>query len=219
MDVFEDIRTRAISGSFAHGEKLRAEILRNDYGCSASTVREALLRLAALGLVEFQEQRGFRMPEYSPERQHDITQMRIMLETEGACRSMRHGGVAWESRLNAAHHKLSHIESRIAAMGPTDELAQLWMAAELEFHQTLLSACGSDILIELHLQVYNRYRQVKAEYDRTFLHVTENIREHQAIVDAALSGDETTMRTRIFEHFERHLLPGRPVAGSLAALV
>ncbi|MEO1779963.1 MAG: hypothetical protein AAFU63_14380, partial [Pseudomonadota bacterium] len=60
---------------------------------------------------------------------------------------------------------------------------------------------------------------VKAEYDRTFLHVTENIREHQAIVDAALSGDETTMRTRIFEHFERHLLPGRPVAGSLAALV
>ncbi|MEL6782217.1 MAG: GntR family transcriptional regulator [Pseudomonadota bacterium] len=219
MDVFEDIRTRAISGGFAHGEKLRAEILRNDYGCSASTVREALLRLAALGLVEFQEQRGFRMPEYSPERQHDITQMRIMLETEGACRSMRHGGVAWESRLNAAHHKLSHIESRIAAMGPTDELAQLWMAAELEFHQTLLSACGSDILIELHLQVYNRYRQVKAEYDRTFLHVTENIREHQAIVDAALSGDETTMRTRIFEHFERHLLPGRPVAGSLAALV
>ncbi|WP_299685131.1 GntR family transcriptional regulator [uncultured Tateyamaria sp.] len=219
MDVFENIRTRAISGAFAHGEKLRAEVLRNDYGCSASTVREALLRLAALGLVEFQEQRGFRMPEYSEARQHDITQMRIMLETEGACRSMRYGGVAWESRLNAAHHKLSHIESRIAAMGPTEELAQLWMAAELEFHQTLLSACGSDLLIELHLQVYNRYRQIKAEYDHTFQHVASNIREHHAIVDAALSGDETAMRQRIFEHFERHLIPGRPVSVRVDALV
>ena len=219
MDVFEDIKTRAISGAFAHGEKLRAEVLRNDYGCSASTVREALLRLAALGLVEFQEQRGFRMPEYSQERQHDITQMRIMLETEGACRSMRHGGVAWESRLNAAHHKLSHIERRIAAMGPTDELAKLWMEAELEFHQTLLSACGSDILIELHLQVYNRYRQVKAEYDRAFQHVANNIREHQAIVDAALSGDTDTMRQRVFEHFERHLIPGKPVNVSLPEMV
>ncbi len=219
MDVFEDIRKRTISGDFAFGEKLRAEVLRNDYGCSASTVREALLRLAALGLVEFQEQRGFRMPEYSQERQHDITQMRIMLETEGACRSMRHGGVAWESRLNAAHHKLSHIESRIAAMGPTDELAELWMEAELEFHQTLLSACGSDILVELHLQVYNRYRQIKAEYDRTFLHVADNIREHQAIVDAALSGDEDTMRQRILEHFKRHLTPGRTLSAPLTALV
>ncbi|WP_415922673.1 GntR family transcriptional regulator [Tateyamaria sp. SN6-1] len=219
MDVFEDIRTRAISGAFAPGEKLRAEVLRNDYGCSASTVREALLRLASLGLVEFQEQRGFRMPEYSADRQHDITQMRIMLECEGACRSMRHGGVAWESRLNAAHHKLSHIESRIAAMGATDELAKLWMEAELEFHQTLLSACGSDMLIELHLQVYNRYRQIKAEYDRTFQHVAQNIVEHQAIVDAALSGSEDTMRQRIFEHFERHLIAGRPATLPRAALV
>ena len=218
MDVFEDIKARAITGDFAHGEKLRAEVLRNDYGCSASTVREALLRLAALGLVEFQEQRGFRMPEYSPERQHDITRMRIMLETEGACQSMRHGGVAWEARLNAAHHKLSHIESRIAAMGPTDELAQLWIEAELEFHQTLLSSCGSEILIELHLQVYNRYRQIKAEYDRTFPNVADNIRERQAIVDAALSGNEETMRARIFEHFKRHLTPGRGAAEPLTAL-
>ena len=51
MDVFEDIKTRAISGAFAHGEKLRADVLCNDYGCAASTVREALLRLAAVGLV------------------------------------------------------------------------------------------------------------------------------------------------------------------------
>lgn len=212
MDVFEDLRRRLVSGDFAYGAKLRAEVLKNDYACSASTVREALLRLSELGLVEFQEQRGFRMPEYSLERQHDITQMRILLETEGACRSMRAGGVGWEAALNAAHHKLSHIESRISNRGASEDLRQLWMVAELEFHQTLLSACGSPMLMELHLVVYHRYRQIKIEADRAFLYLAKNIREHEAIVAAAVSGEDAQMRRAIFEHFQHHLLPERGMA-------
>ncbi len=207
MDVFDDLRRRLVSGDFAYGVKLRAEVLKNDYGCSASTVREALLRLSAMGLVEFQEQRGFRMPDQSPQRQHDITEMRILLESEGACRAIRRGGVAWEARLTAAHHKLSHIESRIAALGPGDDLRALWAGAELEFHQTLLSACGSATLIEMHLTVYYRYRQVQAEKDRKFLYLAENIQEHAAILNAAVNGDEAAMRRSILKHFERHLMP------------
>lgn len=212
MDVFEDLKRRLVSGDFTYGEKLRAEALRVDYGCSASTVREALLRLSALGLVDFQEQRGFRMPEYSRRRQHEVTEMRILLEQEGACRSIRNSSVDWEARLNAAHHKLSHIEKRIAAKGPVDGLPELWMEAELEFHATLLSACGSDVLIEMHLVIYHQYRQIKVEADRKFLHLAENIVEHQAIVDAALSGDKATMRTAIYAHFERHLVAADALA-------
>lgn len=209
MDVYEDLKRRLVSGDFTYGEKLRAEGLRNDYGCSASTIREALLRLSAVGLVDFQEQRGFRMPQYSRRRQHEVTEMRILLEQEGACRSIRNSTVDWEARLNAAHHKLSHIEKRIAAKGPKDGLPELWMEAELEFHGTLLSACGSEALIETHLVIYHQYRQIKVEFDRRFEHLADNIREHQAIVDAALSGDEPGMRKSILEHFERHLVSAK----------
>lgn len=212
MDVFEDLKRRLVSGDFGYGAKLRAEMLRGDYGCSASTVREALLRLSAVGLVDFQEQRGFRMPEYSRRRQHEVTEMRILLEQEGACRSIRNATVDWEARLNAAHHKLSHIEKRIAAKGPVEGLPDLWMEAELEFHGTLLSACGSDVLIETHLVIYHQYRQVKVEADRQFVHLAENIFEHQAIVDAALAGDEPGMRKAIYAHFERHLFPAEVLA-------
>ncbi|HAB37221.1 MAG TPA: GntR family transcriptional regulator, partial [Rhodobacteraceae bacterium] len=48
-----------ITNGFEHGQKIRAEHLRKEFGCSASTVREALFRLSTLGLVQFQEQRGF----------------------------------------------------------------------------------------------------------------------------------------------------------------
>lgn len=217
MDVFEDLKRRLVSGDFKYGEKLRAEALRGGYACSASTVREALLRLSAMGLVDFQEQRGFRMPHYSRRRQHEVTEMRILLEQEGACRSIRNSTVDWEARLNAAHHKLSHIEKRIAAKGPVDGLPDLWMEAELEFHGTLLSACGSEVLIETHLVIYHQYRQIKVEADKRFIHLAENIREHQAIVDAALSGNEAAMRISIVEHFERHLFTPAELAAEDAA--
>ncbi len=187
--------------------KLRAEVLRKDYGCAASTVRESLLRLSAVGLVEFQEQRGFRMPGRSLEKQDDITRMRIMLESEGACASIINGGVGWEARLTAAHHKLSHIESRMSALGMVDELPRLWSEAELEFHQTLISACGSDVLIEMHLIVYNRYRQIRIEADKMLTDLAANIKEHNNILEAAVKGDPGLMRRRIHEHFSRHLIP------------
>lgn len=62
-DIHGDLKNRLISGEFEHGAKLRAEVLRTEYGCSASTVREALFRLSTVGLAEFEEQRGFRVPQ------------------------------------------------------------------------------------------------------------------------------------------------------------
>jgi DNA-binding GntR family transcriptional regulator len=114
-DVYETLHKRLISGGFEHGAKLRAEIMREEFGCSASTVREALFRLSTVGLVNFQEQRGFRVPTRSPGKLIELTHLRILLEGEGAVMSIRKGGVAWEARVTAAHHQLSHIEKRIHA--------------------------------------------------------------------------------------------------------
>lgn len=204
-DIFEDLRARLISGGFEYGAKLRAEVLRRDYGCSASTVRETLFRLSTLGLVSFQEQRGFRVPTLSPRLQHDLTHMRILLEAEGACLSMRRGGIAWEARLSAVHHKLSHIERRISSSGGDPELLALWIEAEQEFHQTLISACGSQVLEQTHREIYDRFRQQLIITDRNFAFVTENIQQHQAIVDAALDGDEALVRQRIHDHLSRNM--------------
>ena len=108
--IYEQLRERLISGEFTPGQRLRSEALRQTYNVSASTIREVLFRLSLVGLVDFIEQRGFRMPKQSLALQHDLTQTRIMLECEGACLSIRYGDVAWEARLNAAHHELKHMK-------------------------------------------------------------------------------------------------------------
>lgn len=205
IDIYQELKLRLISNGFQHGAKLRAEVLREEFGCSASTVREVLFRLSTVGLVNFQEQRGFRVPDRSVAKLSELTHLRVLLEGEGTVLSIRNGGVAWEARLTAAHHKLSHIEKRIHALDEPSDLVGIWFSSENEFHQTLISACGSDTLKQMHSRIYAQFRQQLMVADRRFDFISANIQHHESILDAALSGDEELTRARIHDHLERHL--------------
>lgn len=204
-DIYSVFEKRLTSNYFKHGARLRAEVLREEFDCSASTIREVLFRLSTVGLVFFQEQRGFRVPLRSPEKLIELTHMRVLLEGEGAVLSIRQGGVAWEARLTAAHHKLSHIEKRINARKDDEEYIDIWSSSETEFHQTLISACGSQTLKQMHGRIYMQFRQQLMEMDRRFDFVSENIKQHADILEAALAGDEDATRLRIHKHLARHL--------------
>lgn len=205
IDIYEDLKKRLISNTFSHGARLRAEVLREEYGCSASTVREVLFRLSLVGLVTFVEQRGFRVPDQSPQKLVELTHLRVLLEAEGAALSMRRGGVAWEARLAAAHHQLSHIEKRIHALDDPSDLVEIWFSAENEFHETLISSCGSDTLLEMHGHVYAQFRQQLMVADRRFDFISNNIEHHAQILEAALAGDEVLTRQKIHDHLARHM--------------
>jgi len=199
------LQVRLISAGFEHGAKLRAEVLREEFGCSASTVREALFRLSTVGLVVFQEQRGFRVPRRSPEKLIELTHLRVLLEGEGAVLSIRNGGIAWEAKMTAAHHQLSHIEKRIHGADDPSEYVGIWFRAEREFHETLIAACGSETLKEMHARIYAQFRQQLMVADRRFDFISENIQHHSEILAAAVSGDEELTRQKVHDHLARHL--------------
>ncbi len=217
QNLFEQMRARVVNGEFAPGQRLKAEQLKADYGVSASTMREMLFRLSTFGLVDFQEQRGFRLPEHSADLLHDLTQFRILLECQGTCLSIRLGDLEWEARLSAAHHKLSHIESRLCVEDLSPEFLALWTGAELEFHQTLIDDCGSDTLKQTHGVIYQRFRQQMIATDKRVDYVPENIKEHQGILDAALNKDEDLTCNRIREHLSRNLI--RPLTKKAQVIV
>lgn len=209
-DIYDGVQKRLVNGHYAHGARVRATALAQEFGCSASTVRETLFRLSTVGLVNFQEQRGFRVPDLSPQKQHELTHMRIVLESEGACLSIRLGGVAWEARLSAAHHKLSHIETRIRARNNVEDLIDLWSGAEQEFHETLIDACSSETLKRTHGVIYQQFRQQLITSDKMFGFVPENIEQHLGILNAALDRDEDLVRARIHDHLSRNLVQPLP---------
>ena len=206
-EIYEHLKTKLVSGAFSPGVKLKPTLLQGEYNCSPNTVRDVLMRLCNIGLVEFRMQRGFRATESTLERRSDVARFRILLEQSGTADSMRRGGVKWEAQLAAAHHKLLHIERQVLAEDDTKPLMDLWTEAEREFHETLISACGSPMLIETFAKVYLQFRQQffgqQRDFGANFFQAI--IAEHQIIVDAAVARDEVGCRRAIHDHLKRNL--------------
>ena len=203
-DIYWDVRRGLITASFIPGQKLKPDELRLRYGCAASTIREVLLRLSCDQLVEFQDQRGFRVPLVSSLRMRELTQLRIIIEREGALLSLANGGLEWEANLTAAHHKLAHVEDIMHEAEDPSAHMDVWCACEWEFHNTLISACQSETLLSAYRDVYDRQRQQLVMAVENSGYREGNITEHRAILDAALARDRALIATRI----ETHLLTG-----------
>lgn len=205
--IYLDLKNRLIEAEFEPGKKLKPDDLRELYGCSVNTIREVLLRLSSVGLALFEDQRGFRAPLSSAERCNDLTRFRILLEQEGTTLSMEYGGLEWEAKLTATHHKLGHIKSHLGASKDETTVIALWTNAELEFHETLISACRSPLLIETFGKVYDQFRQqiIGQRLDVKPDHFDRIIKEHEKIVDAALNRDSAACRAAIFDHLKRNI--------------
>ena len=107
-----------------------------------------------------------------------------MLESHAMERSFANGDVEWEGRVVSALHKLAAVEQR---MHEGKHEAALWKRYDGEFHQALISTCGSCALMEMHLIVFDRYfRYPVISPD---LRGDEPIEQHRALLDCAPKRD------------------------------
>ncbi len=215
-EIYEDLRVKLTTAHFAPGAKLKPSDLEPLYGRSVNTLREVLFRLSTVGLVRFEDQRGFRAQPSDPQRQHDLTSFRITLEQVGAAQSMRNGGLDWEARLTAAHYKLSHIENRIAKSCDISDVVVPWCTAEWEFHETLVSASDSPLLRSTFQSIYDQFRQQLVTKSRNYGYFPRNVEEHARIVECALAGDAGALQQAIHDHLSRNLLGTQPAGLSSA---
>lgn len=202
-DIYWDIRQRLIFACYTPGSKLKPEELRLAYGCAASTVREALFRLSCDKFVDFEEHKGFRVPQVSKQICNEAIEIRIMIECEGVGLSIAKGDLEWEAKLTAAHHKLAHVESKFRHAQNDRDLFEIWCKCEWEFHETLLSECGSSLLREHHRDIYDLHRiHMIGLSDGTGFR-DNNIDEHKAIIDAVIRRDVNASKKKIMDHLHK----------------
>ncbi|WP_298818038.1 GntR family transcriptional regulator [uncultured Roseibium sp.] len=152
------IRRDISFGVLRPDERLKIEALRQRYGGSNHSMRETLRILAAEGMVEATNQRGFRVTSATDDDLQDILLMRIETERLGLKRSLRNGNVAWESRVVAAFHGLHRADVTVQET-LNDAVALDWDEASRVLSAALLSACGSRRLIETANKFYNQSRR------------------------------------------------------------
>jgi GntR family carbon starvation induced transcriptional regulator len=196
--AYARLRRDIIEGRLAPGSRLRVEHLKDSYGVGAGTLREALALLVSDALVVSHSQRGFHVTPISISDFHDITQTRIMLETEALRQSIRDGDDIWESRVIAAFHRLSRAEERLVK-SPAEEFGQ-WEERNRDFHVALISACTSRWT---HYFLGLLYRQ--AERYRRLVITRQPIprdlhNEHQIIFEATLERDADRAAAILSQH-------------------
>ena len=152
---YDRIRTDILFGRLAPGARLRLDDLKSGYGVSVSTLREILSRLSSERLVVAEGQKGFQVAPVSIANLKEIAALRQMLECRALEQSFAAGDTEWEARVVAAHHRLARVEDRMA-QGDFSQ-TEYWKRCDWEFHQALISACGSKMLVETHAAVFDKY--------------------------------------------------------------
>ena len=196
--AYRRIRNDIIFGKLAPAEKLRLDRLREEYGASVSTLRELLARLTSEGLVVAEGQRGFEVAPASAENLREIAALRLLLEIHALEQSFKAGDVDWEGRVVSAHHKLSLIEKRLLSGDKAD--AEAWKRYDWEFHHALISACGSEALLDTHAPVYDKY--LRYQMVAGIFRGEIAAREHQKLLECALNRDANTARDVLVVHIE-----------------
>lgn len=194
-DGYRRIRTDIIFGRLRPGQKLKLEGVRESYGVSVSTLREILNRLAAEGFVVAEGRRGFEVAPVSAKNLKELADLRLLLEAHAMKASFENADVEWEGRVVSAHHKLASTERLMES--EIGELEQ-WKRYDSEFHQALISNCGSRVLMEAHALVFDkyfRYQMVAFRYRGE-----EPAAQHKALLECALKRDAESAKRILTSH-------------------
>ena len=199
--AYTRLRSDIISGILRPGQKLKIEELRVQYDVGTSPIREALSLLTSDQFVERIDQRGFKVSSVSEEEFSELLKTRCWLEEKALRESIQHGGSSWEEQVVLAAYRLSRVP-RCEKSG--DFVSnQEWEQRHKHFHMTLISACGSSLLLKFCDQLYDqnvRYRQLSGKKAYPSRDVTA---EHGAICDAALAHDADLASRLLVEHYDR----------------
>ena len=191
--LYAVLKRDLIDGRFTAGQKLAITALKQHYGVGLSPLREVLNRLAAYGLLEQENQRGFRVPALKRSELDDITDLRQRLEGQALAQALQAGGDEWEAGLLAAFHRLKRADE-------TPEKLEHWEQMHLQFHRHLLEPCGSPWLLrfieQLHDQ-FDRYRRMAPANEK--VRVTLND-QHGQLVNLAMARNISAARALLEEH-------------------
>jgi DNA-binding GntR family transcriptional regulator len=139
-DIAGLIEEAIVSGELTPGSVLRQEQLSERFGVSRTPVREALRRLAALGLVSFEPNRGVRVRTLSRDDLREAFLVRAELEalvTEEAARRMTRENL---EELEECEKRFARLTREVRSHEPGGNRRALmgeWMRANHAFHDVL----------------------------------------------------------------------------------
>lgn len=194
VDALEQhLRGDIFSAKLAAGERIKESPLAKNLEVSRHTLRAALSRLENVGLLEYRENRGWSVPEFSREEFADILMLRESLETTAYRVAVEKGAKPGK--------RVYEILGRMQEMSdetPWDER----IAADCDLHQALVDLAGSPRLSRTFSGMMDEFRLCRMQSLEWLdqLEVTGWIELHERLIEG-LNSDNPDPNTISGNHF------------------
>ncbi len=192
--VYHWVRAQILDGDYEGGRLLSEGEVSDAVGVSRTPVREAFLQLASEDMLQLYPKRGALVLAVGTAELREVLIARALLEPWAAQRiagSPDRAGVVARLR--------DHIKTTRDIL--TSGEVHAFHEADREFHQTLVSAAGNQLIAEFYSSLRDRQLRGATLAMRTGqTREAEIVAQHEAIADALERGDAAGAKATIAEH-------------------
>jgi DNA-binding GntR family transcriptional regulator len=184
-----------VTGRMRPGVLYSAPRLAEQFGVSATPVREAMLDLVAEGLVEVVRNKGFRVTSLSDSELDAMAELRALIEVPVM------GLVAEEctGERAAAVRALRPLARAIREAASGSDLIG-YIENDTDFHLAFLALHGNDQVVQVVRELRGRSRLYGLERLANDGLLMRFCDEHDAMIDAALARDRSAMTEVVASH-------------------
>lgn len=199
--AYEEIRSQILSLQLEPGADLDEHVLIDSLKVSRTPIREALIQLAAEGLVDVLPNRGARVSKV------DLTGVREFFEALDAAQRMTTRWAALrrtQEHIGAIDRERRSFEKAVASGDLTG-----MMDINLAFHEAIGTACGNSLVAKHYAQLLAfglRLSRLSLAYEGTETrrdeHLQTIIEEHREMVRFIIAGDAAAAEDMARSHTE-----------------
>ena len=198
--IVQSLLADVFQGRLRPGEHLVTQELAERFGVSHTPIREALITLAGIGIINLLPNRGAIVRRVTPHEVREVCQVRRVLECEATRRAC--------GRIDLAElHALAAALKRLKAARPSGtRFFEEARALDSRLHDRIAESCGNGFLAQELTRLkalFRAFRDVAWEHDEArndYHRLAEEAHEHLAIVEALLAGDAKAAARAMARH-------------------
>ena len=192
--VAESLRAALVSGRMVPGPTYSIPALAEQFGVSATPVREAMLDLVNEGIVAPVPNKGFRVVELTDDELDQVTELRRLLEVP----TVRELAGSIDA---AAIKRLRTLADAVHDSARRGDVVA-YVESDRELHLALLAEAGNPRLVEMVGRLRDQSRLYGLEQLAAEGVLVDSAAEHVRLIDALESGDRRAAEKVMAHHLD-----------------
>ncbi|MDP1673468.1 MAG: GntR family transcriptional regulator [Burkholderiales bacterium] len=189
-----ELTREILAGRLAPGSRISEEVFSRQFGVSRTPIREALKHLSSEGLVELRPRQGAIVAQLTVSALVEMFELMALLEADCAALAARRCTIEDRHAITSAHEACKRAAK-------CKDPRQFYRANE-KFHECIYRTAHNRMLEDQVIALRNRLEPYRREVTFHPGLMTLSITEHQRILDAILSLDETAARAVTHSHID-----------------